>query len=72
MHHWACELRKFDCQRNIVGEATRYTFDTYEQARRHADDEVARGREHIAAVVFALRRGGPKVSEFVPGAVRER
>jgi len=71
MHHWACELRNVDWQGNVVTDATRYTFDTYEQARRHADNEVARGREHIAAVVFSLRRRGPNVSEFVPGHVRE-
>ncbi len=44
MHHWACELRNVDWQGNVVTDATRYTFDTYEQARRHADNEVARGR----------------------------
>ncbi len=71
MYHWACELRNGDGQGNVVTDATRYTFDTYEQARRHADNEVARTREHIAAVVFSLRRRAPNASEFVPGQVRE-
>ena len=72
MHHWACELRRFDLQRNVVGETTRHTFETYEQARQHADGEVARGRERVGAVVFALRRGEPRDSSFVPGEVREQ
>ncbi|MDQ1455693.1 MAG: hypothetical protein QOJ66_3528 [Ilumatobacteraceae bacterium] len=72
MHHWACEVRSFDLQRNIVGEATRYTFETYEQAREHAANEVARGRERVGAVIFALRRGGPRDASFVPGEVREQ
>ena len=54
------------------GETTRHTFETYEQARQHADDEVARGRERVGAVVFALRRGEPRDSSFVPGEVREQ
>jgi hypothetical protein len=34
MQHWACELRNFDWQGDIVTDATLYAFDTYEQARR--------------------------------------
>ena len=72
MHHWACELLTFDLQRNAVGETTRYMFETYEQARRHAESEVARGGERVGAVVFALRRRGPRDSSFVPGGLREQ
>lgn len=73
VHHWACEVRSFDFRGEVVGEVTRKTFDTYEQARQHADSEVTRGGKRIGAVVFALRRGGPPDgAAFEPGKVREQ
>jgi hypothetical protein len=71
MHHWACELRTFDINRNIVGEPTRHPFETYEQARQFANAAVARGGG-VGAVVFALRRGDPREGSFVPGEVHDQ
>jgi hypothetical protein len=63
-------MRLFDAQRKVIGEARRATFETYEQARQHANNAVHRD-PHVGAVVYAIRRGNPRDASFVPGEVRE-
>lgn len=73
MDQWACELRDFDADRNLIGEPTLSTFGTYEQARAHAAAEVAKGKDRVGAVIFALRRATARPdSAFVPGEIRDQ
>ena len=73
MDQWACELREFNADGERIGEPTTATFGTYEQARAHAEAEVAKYPTRMAAVVFTLRRATPRPdASFVPGQIQDQ